>query len=399
MIAAIYGGLAAGLLATCLAGLAVAFLWSLFVSRPFIHDTAGWMGLGVFMMTGILISYVGDVMRRANERAKLARTAAEAANRAKSVFLSNMSHELRTPLNAILGFSALMCSDSTITEGQRKTLDIINRSGEHLLNLINDVLDMARIEAGSVIVNLASFDLGDMLRDVIDLMGMRAQQKGLSLSVEQSSDFPRAVRADAAKLREVLINLIANAVKYTEHGGVLLRFNTKPAKDPKTVLLVISVEDTGIGIRAEDQARIFDPFVQAGRSTAQRGTGLGLAISRRHVELMGGSIGVESTPGKGSVFWTEIPVGLAEGAEAGAIGVSRGKVVGLASGQAEYRILVVEDRMENWLLLRLLMEGVGFSVRVAENGKEGVKAFVSWRPHLIWMDIRLPLVDGIEATR
>ncbi len=399
MIAAIYGGLAAGLFATFLAGLASVFLWPLFVSWPFLHDEAHWLGLVVFLLTGVLISSVVDAMRRANARAKLAREAAEAANRAKSVFLSNMSHELRTPLNAILGFSALMCNDPAITEDQRKTLDIINRSGEHLLSLINDVLDMAKIEAGSVIVKTTSFDLGDMLRDIIDLMQMRAEQKGLSLSVDQSSDFPRVVRADAAKLRQLIINLVANAVKYTERGGVLLRLKRKPAKDPKTVLLVVSVEDTGVGISAEDQARIFDPFIQVGRPTGEQGTGLGLAITRKYVELMGGSIGVESTPGKGSVFRMEIPVGLAEGAEVEAMDVNRGKVVGLAPGQAEYRVLIVEDRMENWLLLRRLMEGVGFSVRVAENGEEGVEAFVSWRPHLIWMDVRMPVMDGIEATR
>ena len=328
----------------------------------------------------------------------LARNAAEAANRAKSVFLSSMSHELRTPLNAILGFSGMMRKDAQLSQDQRENLDIINRSGEHLLTLINDVLEMAKIEAGRVQLESAPFDLGGLVRDVTDMMHMRAHEKGLQLLIDQSSEFPRYIKGDEARLRQVLINLVGNALKFTQQGGITVRFGMKTHATPPRLL--IEVEDSGIGIKQEDQQKIFEPFVQLGQTTTQQGTGLGLTITRQFVQLMGGAISVESTQGKGSIFRVELPVEKVAASDVvKPESVVRGEITGLVPGQPEYRILIVEDQLENQLLLARLMQSVGFPVKMAENGKQGVQLFQSWQPHLIWMDRRMPVMDGLEATR
>ncbi|MDD4929861.1 MAG: PAS domain S-box protein [Gallionella sp.] len=328
----------------------------------------------------------------------MARDAAEAANRAKSVFLSSMNHELRTPLNAILGFSSLMRKNLLLPQALRENIDIIHRSGETLLMLINDVLEMSRIEVGRMQVENAPFDLGALVRDVSDMMHMHAREKGLQLLIDQSSDFPRYIRGDEVRLRQVLIKLVGNALKFTRQGGVTVRFGMKPDVTPQRLL--IEVEDSGIGINEADQQRIFDPFVQLDKMETQAGTGLGLTITRQFVELMGGSITVQSSPGTGSVFRVELPV---EKVDASIVPmpekVEAGDVTGLAPGQSEYRILIVEDQRENQLLLSRLMTNIGFEVRVAQNGQSGVELFQSWHPHLIWMDWRMPVMDGLEATR
>ncbi len=299
-----------------------------------------------------------------------------------------MSHELRTPLNAILGFSTLMRDDPGLSAAHRNDLDIVNRSGEHLLNLVDDVLDLAKIEAGHVVVENAPFDLLDLVRDTAEMMRARASAKHLELVVEACPALPGFIRSDAGKLRQALLNLISNAVKFTEHGRVTLRVDARPIDDSRRLLLTIEVLDTGIGIAAEDQARIFDPFVQAGKAAAQKGTGLGLCISRQFVQLMGGAIRVESAPGKGSLFRVDVPVERAEESEAVDIKVDSRQVLGLAPGQPEYRILIVEDKKENWMLLERLLRDAGFRVRVAEDGARGVEVFRAWRPQLIWMDLR-----------
>ncbi len=326
-----------------------------------------------------------------------ARDQAQAANRAKSAFLASMSHELRTPLNAILGFSTLLREGEATPDEQRKDLDIINRSGEHLLGLINGALDVAKIEAGRTVVENAVCDVQSLVRDVMEMMQMRAMAKNLQLLFEQSPGFPRLVRTDASKLRQILINLIGNAVKYTEQGVIMLRLDVSPADPSGRVPLQFDVEDTGIGVAPEDQDRIFEPFVRAGRPESQDGTGLGLAIVRKYVDLMGGTIRLQSVPGMGSRFHVELPVEVES--EAKVPEDHQTRVIGIAPSSCEYRILIVDDQFENRLLLRRLLEGVGFRVRVAESGEEGIEIFESWRPDFIWMDRGLRGMDGMEAVR
>ena len=340
--------------------------------------------------------HLEQVVEQRTEELVVARDEALAASRAKSAFLANMSHELRTPLNAILGFSNLL-RDRGASQQQRHDLEIINRSGEHLLGLINDVLDVAKVEAGRSKLESTPCELGRLIEDVRDMVEPLALQKGLALRVERPQG-PLFVRTDASRLRQVLINLSNNAVKFTDEGSVTLRMKAAPTIDRSEVLLTFEVEDTGEGIAAADQAAIFDAFVQASAAKRHEGAGLGLTISRQIVELMGGTIQVESTRGQGSCFRVEITVEQARESE-----VSRGpslqRVSTLAEGQPEYRVLIVEDQRENWMVLQRLLENAGFRVRVAENGAHGVREFLDWRPQFVWMDLRMPVMDGLEATR
>ena len=330
---------------------------------------------------------------------RVAKDAAESANRAKSAFLANMSHELRTPLNAILGFSGLMRDDPAMPEGRRKDLDIITRSGEHLLGLINDVLDMAKIEAGRKGLEIAPCDMRRLVDEVADMIRVRADQKGLRLLVTEGAEFPRHVRADAGKVRQVLLNLLANAVKFTDEGSVTLRTLARRLDAVGRLELTFEVEDTGIGIAPEDQERIFEAFAQVGKPGSQKGTGLGLSITRQFVELMGGTMSVASELGKGALFHVTFPAALAQAAEVEAPLDGRGRNVRLQPGQPAWRILIVEDERENQVLLERLLLSAGFTVRMAADGEHGVLTFRSWRPHFIWMDVRMPVMDGLEATR
>jgi signal transduction histidine kinase/ligand-binding sensor domain-containing protein/CheY-like chemotaxis protein len=340
-----------------------------------------------------------QVEERTRELA-VAKEAAERANKAKSAFLAMMSHELRTPLNAILGFSALVRDSSNLPEEHREKLSIVNRSGEHLLGLIDDVLDTAKIEAGRATLEKRNFDVVSLVRESVNMMRVRAEDKGLELRLQSSAAVPRFIRSDVGKFRQVLINLMGNAVKFTERGRVTVRLDAAPTNGSQSAVLILEVEDTGLGIAPEDQSRIFDVFVQAGDTTSQKGTGLGLSISQQFVHLMGGVIVVRSTLGEGSVFRVELPVEPVEQAEeaGGETKQNYGEVEGLAPGQPDYRILIVEDRKENWLLLQRLLLDAGFQAQVAENGVRGVEIFRTWRPHLIWMDIRLPVMGGVEAA-
>jgi CheY-like chemotaxis protein len=327
----------------------------------------------------------------------LARDAAEAANKAKSVFLANMSHELRTPMNAILGFSGILLKNPLLQDRDRFNIEIINHSGEHLLHLINDVLEMAKIEAGRVQLEEAPFDLGEMVLDVMKMMQVRAVEKNLQLVIDQSSAFPRYIIGDQARLRQVLINLVGNALKFTRQGGVIVRLSTK---NNAVAHLLIEVEDSGPGITAEDQKHIFEPFVQIGQLADNKGTGLGLSITRQFVQLMKGSISLESSLGKGTLFRIDVPLRQAQASDISNLyRLEEREVLKLMPGQADYRILIVGDQLENQLLLVNLMEAVGFQVKVAENGELGVALFQSWQPHLIWMDRLMPVMDGLEATR
>jgi CheY-like chemotaxis protein/anti-sigma regulatory factor (Ser/Thr protein kinase) len=241
------------------------------------------------------------------------------------------------------------------------------------------------------------FDLGAMVRDVTAMMRERAEEKRLQLQIDQASSFPRYVTGDEARLRQILINLMGNAIKYTPRGGVILRLGSRRNK---TTHLLIEVEDTGTGILPEDQQRIFEPFVQLGDQGASTGSGLGLSITHQFVQMMGGSINLESVPGKGTLFRVDLPLREAKETDIYKLKQSQtSDVAGLAPEQPEYRILIVEDQRDNQILLTQLLESVGFQVRTAENGEEGVKLFQSWHPHFIWMDRRMPVMDGMEATR
>lgn len=334
-----------------------------------------------------------------------ARDAAEAANRAKSAFLANMSHELRTPLNAIMGFSELMASDTTLTPTQRQNLSIVNRSGEHLLKIINDVLELSKIEAGRVTVHDELFDLHLLLTDIISMFRLRAEKKGLALVLDCGRDVPQFVRMDQGKLRQVLINLLGNAVKFTQAGQVGLSVSRASGgstgkEPPPQCTLHFEISDTGVGIPPEDQTRIFDAFTQTDAGlVAQEGTGLGLAISREFVALMGGGISVSSEVGKGSIFRFDVEAALPDQADITAPSSDRGSVVGLVPGQPPLRLLVAEDIQESRDLLAQILAGWDFDVRTAENGAEAIRVWEEWQPHLIWMDIRMPVMDGYETTR
>jgi len=324
-----------------------------------------------------------------------ARRTAEAANQAKSAFLANMSHELRTPLNAILGFSQLMENDPNLTADQHENLRVINRSGEHLLALINDVLEMSKIEAGRVTLQEKSFDLYCLLDTLEEMFQLRAEGKGLALNFQRTDDVPRYLEMDEGKLRQVLTNLLGNAIKFTEEGGVVLQV-VKAIEEER---LFFTVEDSGPGIAPEELETVFEPFVQtANLERSQEGTGLGLSISRQFARLMGGDITVSSEFGQGSVFRFEVPITVVDAATFEVAKPSR-RVVGLKPGQAGYRLLIVDDIKTTRHLLVKLLAPLGFELREAVNGREAIAIWECWEPHLIWMDMRMPVMNGYEATR
>ncbi|MEM9507554.1 MAG: ATP-binding protein, partial [Cyanobacteria bacterium P01_E01_bin.35] len=314
-------------------------------------------------------------------------------------FLANMSHELRTPLNSIIGFAQILSKDTSLKPEQQQRLSIINRSGEHLLSLINDILEMSKIEAGQILLNQTEFDLHALLQNLQQMFALKVQNKGLQFFLEPDANLPQYISTDEAKLRQVLINLIGNGVKFTDQGAIALRATVHYDEPNHQHLLKLEVEDTGPGIASEELNKLFVPFEQAtvGRKIRQ-GTGLGLAITHKFIELMGGEITVSSTVGVGSCFTCSIPISLAA-SEAHLVKRPRGLAIGLAPGQSNYRILVVDDEADNRLLLLDLLTSARFSVQQASNGKEATEIWKAWQPHLIWMDLRMPEMDGYEATK
>ena len=334
-----------------------------------------------------------------NAALEQARMDADAANEAKSLFLASMSHELRTPLTAILGFSELMVADPETPPNQQESLNIINRSGEHLLGLINEILEMSKIEAGKITLNLENFDLYSLLDSVRSMLHQRASAKGLPLEFDRDPNLPQFIHTDEKRLRQVLINLLGNAIKFTDRGKVTLRVAAIAATDPTLATLHFAVEDTGSGIAAHELDQLFQPFVQTatGRK-ARQGTGLGLSISRRIVQLLGGDIAVASQVSVGSCFKFWLPIQLSPAPEVSA--PDRPKTaIAIASGQPIYRILLVDDVPENCHLLRQLLQPLGFEVQEADSGAAAIDLWQTWQPDLIFMDIKMPEMDGCEATR
>ncbi len=357
-----------------------------------------------------------SALRQSEAKALELASKAESANQAKSAFIANMSHELRSPLNAVLGFSQMMMRAKNLTAEHYESVSIINQSGDYLLTLINNILDLSKIEAGKTTLNLQTFDLDHLLDDIEDMLQLSAFNAGINLIFERDVNVPKYICTDQVKLRQVLINLIGNGIKFTKKGSVSVfvtnagqsknisvetlaeTLESSSSSSDDKCILNFSIRDTGEGIADEELSELFISFsqAQAGREK-QEGTGLGLAISRRFVQLMGGEISVTSELGKGSTFQFEIHAQL--GKEIVSNPNEKRRALAIAPEQPNYKILVVDDKPVNCQLLVKLLRPMGFEVQEANNGQEAIAIWDQWEPHLIWMDMRMPVMDGYEATK
>ncbi len=335
--------------------------------------------------------------RLASETLRQAKEAAEAAERAKSSFLANMSHELRTPLNAVIGFAEVMKHDHSLSKVNKEYVNIINHSGSHLLSLINEVLDMAKVESGRMELLENDLNLPIFLKTVSSMIGMRAEKKDLQFIKEFASDLPDFIRTDELKFRQILLNLLSNAIKFTTQGEVRLLAGFTAGATPDYGSVFVEVSDTGPGMSAEEMDKLFTPFQQgqAGRQS-QEGTGLGLVLSQKFVELMGGTMTVRSTPGAGSSFGFNIQVQVVQSE---AMQESLREVIGLAPDQPRVKVLIVDDVFLIRSVIENLLGAIGFDVRSADCGQEAIALFSSFQPDFIWTDLVMPGMNGDEATR
>ena len=334
--------------------------------------------------------------KQAEEAMKQAKESAESASRAKSDFLASMSHELRTPLNGILGYAQILKRDSELAEKQQAGVDVIQRCGDHLLTLINDILDLSKIEAQKLELHPTDFQLPDFLQQIVNIIGVRAEQAGLTFTYETTGDLPMVVRGDEKRLRQILLNLLSNAVKFTETGTVTFTAGKDPSSSGNNKIR-FQVEDTGRGIPEEKLQEIFLPFQQVGEQSRQHeGTGLGLAITKKLVTIMGGDLAVTSTVGKGSTFGITLELPAVEASTLVAPERER-TIIGFKGTRR--RILVVDDKWENRAILNNLLEPLGFDVDEAADGRESLAKAHEHRPDLIFMDLVMPGMDGLEATR
>jgi signal transduction histidine kinase/DNA-binding NarL/FixJ family response regulator len=338
-------------------------------------------------------------LQESEAHAKQLATQAEAANQAKSIFIANMSHELRSPLNAILGFSQLMVRTQNLPPDLYENAGIIYRSGEYLLTLINNILDLSKIEAGKTSLNPKNFDLYRLLDDLEDMFHLPASNQGLNLIFQRCENVPRYICTDEVKLRQVLINLLSNSIKFTAQGGISVKVNNSKEETTDVVTIDFQVRDTGSGIAAAELPQLFTAFsqTQSGKD-AQEGTGLGLAISRQFIQLMGGDITVESEFRKGTTFKFSIQAQIGQEFNPKTL-QELPQILRIAPGQPTYKILAVDDKPINCQLLIKLLEPLGFEMKTASNGQEAVRIWDEWEPHLIFMDMRMPIMDGYEATK
>ena len=351
------------------------------------------------VIAGIVIFPEITNLKTAQIELEKARQQADAANQAKSAFVANMSHEIRTPLNAVLGYAQMLGRDKNLAPQQAEQVDIINRSGHHLLDLINDILEISKIEADRVEIHHESFDLHAMLQDLGLMFEIRTKDRGIEMQVDIGEDVPRMVTGDPAKLRQILINLTGNSVKFTETGYVRLSaalVKKEPDPEPGSRHITFRVTDTGLGMEAEDLKKIFEAFEQTKEGTEEGGgTGLGLAISRKLVGILGGAIKVSSVPGEGSEFTFSIPLHIAT--EAGAEEEGMGHTVFMRKTDRKTKILVAEDEEQNRELLQRILEREDYEVILAENGLEAVEKFEAAHPNIVLMDNGMPEMTGLDA--